>query len=403
MMAAWLTVIGIGEDGLDGLSAAARAALADAAVIFGGKRHLAMLPADVTAECRVWPNPFSQAVDIVLALRGQKIAILASGDPMFYGVGASLSHHLGPPDMRVFSAPSSVSLAAARMGWALQDVAIVTIHGRPIHHLNRALHNRARLIVLSENGFSAQNVAALLTAHGFGLSRITVFEHLGGAMEKRIDGIAESWRAGENAALNLLAIDCVAGANGQSYSLIGGLPDEAFQHDGQITKRDVRAVTLARLAPRPGELLWDVGAGSGSISIEWMRSHPACSAIAIEQNAERQVLIRTNADNLGVPNLHLVAGAAPAALQGLEQPDAIFIGGGVTEPGVIDACWAALKPGGRFVANAVTVQSEVLLIAWQEKVGGELTRIALSHAKPLGGFDAWRAALPVTVFSATKM
>lgn len=402
-MAAWLTVIGIGEDGLDGLSAAARVALVDAAVIFGGKRHLAMLPADVPAECRVWPSPFSQAVDTVLALRGQKVAILASGDPMFYGMGASLSHHLGPDEMLVFSAPSSVSLAAARMGWALQDVGIVTIHGRPIHHLNRVLYNRARLVVLSEDGFSAQSVAALLRARGFGPSRITVFEHLGGAKEKRIDGIAEKWRAGETAVLNLLAIDCMAGANAQLYSPIGGLPDEAFQHDGQITKRDVRAVTLARLAPLPGELLWDVGAGSGSISIEWMRSHPACRAIAIEENAERQALIRANADNLGVPNLRLVAGVAPAALQGLEQPDAIFIGGGVTEPGVIDACWAALKPGGRLVVNAVTVQSEVLLVAWQEKIGGELTRIALSHARPLGGFDAWRATLPVTVLSAKKL
>ena len=401
-MAAWLTVIGIGEDGLDGLGAAARAALRDAAIVFGGNRHLAMVPADFKAERRAWPSPFSEAFDAVLALRGQKVAILASGDPMFYGMGASLSRHLSAGEMRVFSAPSSVSLAAARMGWALQDITVVTIHGRPIHHLNRTLSNGARLIVLSEDGFSAQGVAALLTARGFGASGITVFEHLGGAKEQRIDGIAESWRGGENAALNLLAIDCVAGTSAQAYSLIGGLPDEAFQNDGQLTKRDVRAVTLARLAPLPGELLWDVGAGCGSISIEWMRNHPSCRALAIEENEGRQTLIRANADNLGVPHLELVAGAAPAAFTGLAQPDAIFIGGGVTEPGVIEACWAALKPGGRLVANAVTVQSEVLLIAWQEKVGGELTRIAVSHAKPLGGFDAWRAALPVTVFTVRK-
>lgn len=401
-MAAWLTVIGIGEDGLDGLSAAARRALSDASIVFGGNRHLAMLSDAFKAERRAWPSPFSEAFDAVLALRGQKVAILASGDPMFYGMGSSLSRHLSADEMRVFSAPSSVSLAAARMGWALQETNVVTIHGRPIHHLNRVLHNGARLIVLSEDGFSARAVAELLTARGFGPSRITVFEHLGGAKEKRVDGTAEGWTAGEHAALNLLAIDCVAGAAAQSYSLIGGLPDDAFQNDGQLTKRDVRAVTLARLAPLPGELLWDVGAGCGSISIEWMRSHPSCRALAIEENAGRQALIRANADNLGVPNLDLIAGAAPAALAGLPQPDAIFIGGGVTEPGVIDACWAALKPGGRLVANAVTVQSEVLLIAWQEKVGGELTRIAVSHAKPLGGFDAWRAALPVTVFAVQK-
>ncbi|MDY0872848.1 precorrin-6y C5,15-methyltransferase (decarboxylating) subunit CbiE [Dongia rigui] len=401
-MATWLTVIGIGEDGLDGLGAAARAALSDAAIVFGGNRHLGMLPDSFKAERRPWPSPFSDAFDAVLALRGQKVAILASGDPMFYGMGASLSRQLSADEMRVISAPSSVSLAAARMGWALQDVCVVTIHGRPIHHVNRALHDGARLIVLSEDGFSAQAVAALLTARGFGPSRITVFEHLGGPKEKRIDGIAESWRAGENAALNLLAIDCRAGPQAQAFPALAGLPDEAFQNDGQLTKRDVRAVTLARLAPLPGELLWDVGAGCGSISIEWMRSHPSCRAIAIEENDGRQQFIRANADHLGVPNLDLVAGAAPAALAGLAQPDAIFIGGGVTEPGVIEACWAALKPGGRLVANAVTVQSEVLLISWQEKIGGELTRIAVSQAKPLGGFDAWRAALPVTIFCAFK-
>jgi precorrin-6Y C5,15-methyltransferase (decarboxylating) len=401
-MAAWLTVIGIGEDGLDGLGAAARAALSDAAIVFGGNRHLGMLPDAFKAERRAWPSPFSEAFDAVLSLRGQQVAILASGDPMFYGMGASLSRHLSADEMRVFSAPSSVSLAAARMGWALQDVSVVTIHGRPIHHLNRVLHDGARLVVLSEDGFSAQAVAAMLTARGFGPSRITVFEHLGGPKEKRVDGNAENWRAGESAALNLLAITCIADAKAKPLSSLAGLPDEVFQNDGQLTKRDVRAVTLARLAPLPGELLWDVGAGCGSISIEWMRSHANCHAIAVEENAGRQQLIRANADNLGVPNLNLVAGAAPGALQGLVEPDAVFIGGGVTEPGVIEACWAALKPGGRLVANAVTVQSEVLLIAWQEKIGGELTRLSVSHAKPLGGFDAWRAALPVTIFSVHK-
>jgi precorrin-6Y C5,15-methyltransferase (decarboxylating) len=401
-MAAWLTVIGIGEDGLEGLGAAARAALAEATIVFGGNRHLAMLPADFQAERRAWPSPFSDAFAAVLALRGRRVAILASGDPMFYGMGASLSRELGPQEMHVLPAPSSVSLAAARMGWALQDVAVITIHGRPIHQVNRALYDHARLLVLSEDGFSAQNAAELLVARGFGPSRITVFEHLGGANEKRVDGAADSWRAGEHAALNLLAIECIAGPAARPLSTLSGLPDDAFQNDGQLTKRDVRAVTLARLAPLPGDLLWDVGAGCGSISIEWMRADPNCRAIAIEENEGRQALIRTNAETLGVPGLELVPGEAPGALKDLPRPDAIFIGGGVTEPGVIEACWAALRPGGRLVANAVTVQSEVLLIAWQEKIGGELTRIAVSHAKPLGGFDAWRAALPVTVFSVQK-
>jgi precorrin-6Y C5,15-methyltransferase (decarboxylating) len=401
-MAAWLTVVGIGEDGLDGLGASALAALSGARIIFGGKRHLALLPADHTAERRPWPTPFAEAFDQVLALRGQAVVILASGDPMFYGMGASLSRQLGPDEMRVLPAPSSVSLAAARMGWALQEVEVITIHGRPLSSLNRALHDKARLLVLSEDGFSATHVAELLTKRGFGASRIAVFEHLGGAKERRRDGIAASWQEGETAALNLLAIACIAGPAAKPLSTLAGLPDEAFQNDGQLTKRDVRAVTLARLAPCPGELLWDVGAGCGSIGIEWMRAHPTCRAIAIEENAGRQQLIRANADALGVPGLDLVAGAAPEALGNLPQPDAIFIGGGVTEPGLLETCWAALKPSGRLVANAVTVQSEVLLIAWQEKIGGDLTRIAISQAKPLGGFDAWRAALPVTIFTVQK-
>ncbi|WP_374311217.1 precorrin-6y C5,15-methyltransferase (decarboxylating) subunit CbiE [Dongia sp.] len=401
-MAAWLTVVGIGENGLDGLGASARAALSGARIVFGGKRHLALLPADHKAERRAWPTPFAEAFDQVLALRGQPVVILASGDPMFYGMGASLSRQLGPDEMRVLPAPSSVSLAAARMGWALQEVEVITIHGRPLALLNRALHDKARLLVLSEDGFSAAHVAGLLTQRGFGPSRITVFEHLGGAKERRRDGIASRWQEGETAALNLLAVDCVAGPEARPLSILAGLPDDAFQNDGQLTKRDVRAVTLARLAPCPGELLWDVGAGCGSIGIEWMRAHPTCRAIAIEANAGRQQLIRANADALGVPGLDLVAGAAPAALGKLPQPDAIFIGGGVTEPGLLETCWAVLKPGGRLVANAVTVQSEVLLIAWQEKFGGDLTRIAVSQAKPLGDFDAWRAALPVTIFAVHK-
>jgi precorrin-6Y C5,15-methyltransferase (decarboxylating) len=401
-MAAWLTVVGIGEDGLDGLGASARAALSGARIVFGGKRHLALLPVDHKAERRAWPTPFAEAFDQVLALRGQPVVILASGDPMFYGMGASLSRQLGPDEMRVLPAPSSVSLAAARMGWALQEVEVITIHGRPLVLLNRALHDKARLLVLSEDGFSAAHAAGLLTQRGFGPSRITVFEHLGGAKERRRDGIASRWQEGETAALNLLAVECVAGPEARPLSTLAGLPDDAFQNDGQLTKRDVRAVTLARLAPCPGELLWDVGAGCGSIGIEWMRAHPTCRAIAIEANAGRQQLIRANADALGVPGLDLVAGAAPAALGQLPQPDAIFIGGGVTEPSLLETCWAALKPGGRLVANAVTVQSEVLLIAWQEKFGGDLTRIAVSQAKPLGDFDAWRAALPVTIFAVHK-
>jgi precorrin-6Y C5,15-methyltransferase (decarboxylating) len=288
------------------------------------------------------------------------------------------------------------------MNWALQDVALLTIHGRPIETLHIHLHDGARLFILSHDGGSPAAIAKLVTERGFGPSQMTVLEHMGGPQERRIDGVASAWAASGAAALNLVAIDCRAGPAATPRSTLAGLPDEAYQHDGQLTKRDVRAITLARLGPCPGELLWDVGAGSGSIGIEWMRSHPSCRAIAIEADVGRQALIRANAQALGVPGLSLVAGTAPAALAGLAMPDAIFIGGGVTESGVLDLCWAQLRPGGRLVANAVTVQSEMLLVSWRDKVGGELTRISVSQAKPLGEFDAWRAALPVTIFAAAK-
>lgn len=401
-MVPWLTIIGIGEDGLDGLGAIALTAIAEAAIIFGGKRHLAMLSDQFKAERRLWATPLSESFEVLFSLRGQKVVVLASGDPMFYGIGASLTHHLMPDEMRVLSAPSSISLTAARMRWPLQDVAVISIHGRSIYHLNRAIYNDAKLIVLSENGFSAKAVADLLTARCFGQSRITVFEHIGGAKENQIEGIAKEWHISEVAALNILAIDCIADSAAQQYSLSTGLPDEVFQNDGQLTKRDVRAITMARLAPLPGQLLWDVGAGCGSISIEWMRSGSSCRAIAIEENETRQAFIAANAKALGVPSLERVMGSAPAVLENLPPPDAVFIGGGVTAPGLFEACWTALKPGGRLVANAVTVQSEILLASWHEKVGGELSRIAVSHAQPLGVFATWRTALPITIFAGIK-
>jgi len=225
---------------------------------------------------------------------------------------------------------------------------------------------------------------------------------LGGPQERRIDGLAASWDLTDAAALNIVAVDCLAADNAQRLPLTVGLPDSAYQHDGQLTKRDVRAITLARLAPKPGELLWDVGAGCGSIAIEWLRSHPSCRAIAIEADEGRQQLIKHNRDALGVPQLQLLAGQAPEALLGLEAPQAIFIGGGVTQPGVLEYCWQHLQPGGRLVANAVTLQSEVTLLAWRAEHGGELTRIQVAQAKPLGDFDTWRSALPITLLELHK-
>jgi precorrin-6Y C5,15-methyltransferase (decarboxylating) len=397
-MSPWLTVVGIGEDGWAGISRDARRALLAADAVYGGERHLALLPPRIRARRVAWPKPFS--IEPVLRESGRAVCVLSSGDPMLFGVGATLARHLTARDLRVLPAPSSISLAAARLQWAVQDVVSVSLVGRPLASLNAQLHRGARLVVLSSDGATPAAIAALLTARGFGASRVSVFEHLGGAEERRIDARADDWTHPSVAALNLVAIECRGEHAG--LSLTPGLPDDAYRHDGQLTKRDVRAITLARLAPAPRELLWDVGAGCGSIGIEWMRAHPSCRAIAIEANHGRQRLIEHNRDALGVPGLQLVEGEAPAALDGLPAPDAIFIGGGVTVPGVLDACWSRLRQGGRLIANAVTIQSEAVLFTWREQHGGELTRIGVAQAEPLGAFDTWRQALPITLLHARK-
>ncbi|OYQ19079.1 cobalamin biosynthesis bifunctional protein CbiET [Pseudomonas mandelii] len=399
-MSPWLTVVGIGEDGFKGLGRNARHALLRASRIIGGQRQLDLLPACIRGERQLWPSPFS--LEPVLALRGEPVCVLASGDPMFFGVGASLARQVPDAEMRILPAPSSCSLAAARMGWPLQEVVTLSVVARPLAALNAQLFSGVRLLVLSNDGQSPAAIAALLRERGFGPSRLTVLEHLGGADERRIDGVANDWNAPAFANLNLIAIECIAAPDTPRLSRLAGLPDSAFQHDGQLTKRDVRAITLARLAPVPGELLWDVGAGSGSIGIEWMRAHPSCRALAIEADEGRQGLIEHNRDALGVPGLQLIRGSAPQALAGLEPPDAIFIGGGVTRDGVLDTCWQHLRPGGRLVANAVTLQSEMTLMAWRERHGGELTRIHVAQAQPLGEFDTWRQALPITLLDVTK-
>ncbi|HEN8800456.1 TPA: precorrin-6y C5,15-methyltransferase (decarboxylating) subunit CbiE [Pseudomonas putida] len=399
-MTPWLTVIGIGEDGFTGLGKQPRRALLAAAKIFGSPRQLALLPRCVSGTRLGWPSPFSLAP--VLALRGEPVCVLASGDPMFYGVGASLARQVPAAEMRVLSMPSSCALAAARLGWPLQDVQVLSLVARPLTALNAYLHSGVRLLVLSNDGDSPAAIAALLRARGFGPSRLQVLEHLGGDAEKTLAGTAQDWPHADIAALNLVAIECLAAPDAPRLHRLAGLPDSAFEHDGQLTKRDVRAITLARLAPQPGELLWDVGAGCGSIGIEWMRAHPACRALAIEADEGRQGFIEHNRDALGVPGLQLVRGKAPMALEGLEQPDAIFIGGGVTREGVLDLCWASLRPGGRLVANAVTLQSELALAHFRERHGGELTRIHVAHAQPLGSFDTWRQALPITLLEVVK-
>ncbi|WGF89630.1 precorrin-6y C5,15-methyltransferase (decarboxylating) subunit CbiE [Marinivivus vitaminiproducens] len=398
----WLTIVGIGEDGLEGLSLRARAAIAQAEIVYGGARHLAFVPERRDQERVAWPSPLMTALPGLIERRGRAVCVLASGDPMFHGIGATLARHVPPDETLVLPAPSSVSLAAARLGWPLADIPCVTVHGRPLARVLPTIQPGARLFVLSESGATPAALAALLTAHGFGPSILHVLEHLGGPRERRRTNTAEAWGDAPVADLNLIGIEVVASAGTRLLPVVPGLPDDAFTHDGQLTKRDLRAMVLARLGPVPDALLWDIGAGSGSIGIEWMRGHPRCLAIAIEAKAERQALIARNREALGTPGLRIVAGRAPDALAGLDAPDAVFIGGGVTEPGVIETAWQALRPGGRLVANAVTVQSEGVLARWRERTGGDLIRVALAQAHPLGRFDTWRPALPVTMLAATK-
>ncbi|AZM56046.1 cobalamin biosynthesis bifunctional protein CbiET [Streptomyces sp. WAC 01529] len=399
-----VTVVGIGADGWDGLPAASRAALRDAEVLIGGARQLNLLPSpDCPGERVAWPSPLRPAVPGLLAAHaGRRIAVLASGDPMFYGIGRALSEEVGAAALRVLPHPSSVSLACARLGWPVEETEVVTLVGRPAARLAAALHEGRRLLVLSANAGTPAEVAALLRERGFGPSKLRVLEELGSGKESAYEGVAEAWSHAPGAALNVVAVECRRSPDALRLGAVPGLPDAAYESDGQLTKRYVRAATLAALAPAPGELLWDVGGGSGSIAVEWMRTHPSCRAVTVEKNAVRAERITRNADRLGVPGLRVVTGAAPGALAGLPAPDAVFIGGGLTAPGLLDACWQALPAGGRLVANTVTLESEALLTDWYRRHGGELVRLAVSQAVPVGGFTGWRQAMPVTQWSVTK-
>ena len=405
--ARWLSIVGIGEDGWDGLPPAARAAVESAAILYGGSRHLDLVPAVAGQERLSWPSPMTEAFPGLIARRGQRVCVLASGDPSWYGVGATLSRLVPAAETTVIPAASAFSLAASRLGWPLQDCRCLTVHGRPLELVVPHLQPNAKLLLLSWDGTTPAKLAALLRARGFGASRLTVLEAMGGAREGRLEATAEAWTEERTADLNTIALDCAAAPGARILPLAPGLPDDWFEHDGQITKREVRAVTLSFLAPRRGELLWDVGAGSGSIGIEWMLRDPANRAIAVEHHPERIARILANAAALGVPGLTLARGKAPAALtgldlHGLERPDAIFIGGGLTTEGVLATCWDALPPGGRIAANAVTLESEAVLFDAHKRLGGELTQIAVARASAVGGFRGWRAAMPVTLWRAEK-
>jgi|TARA_A100001391_G_scaffold65879_1_gene41581 precorrin-6Y C5,15-methyltransferase (decarboxylating) len=393
----WLTIVGIGEDGLDGLTDLTKSLIANAEVVFGGERHLRLVRGMNLAEQRRWQSPIETSIEEVARLRGRKrVCVLASGDPFHYGIGATLARRVPAAEMLVITSPSSFSLAAARMGWPLQDVTTLSLHGRPIELVLPHLHPGRKILALTSDETGPAQISGLLTEAGFGRSAMTVLDALGGPHERVRTALAQAFGIENISPLNVLAIDILADENARILPLTPGLPDDWFDHDGQITKREVRALTLAALAPRRGELLWDIGAGSGSVGIEWMLADPSLSAIAVEADPIRGARIADNAALMGVPGLTIRVGRAPQVLEKLEKPDAIFIGGGGTEEGVVDAAIDALRPGGRLVANAVTLEMEALLALLHQQMGGSLTRIQIARAEPLGSMSGWRPAMPIT-------
>jgi precorrin-6Y C5,15-methyltransferase (decarboxylating) len=392
----WLSIVGIGEDGIEGLTAVARGLVSGAEIVFGGKRHLGLAAPLIRGAVQPWPSPFERAVAGVLAQRGRQVCVLASGDPYLHGVGAVLSRHVDAREIVVVPAPSAFSLAAARLGWSLADCALVSLHGRELDRVRPHLHPGARVLALTSDGEGPAALAGLLAAAGFGASRFIVLEALGGPRERIRATTAGEFDLTPIDPLNTVAIEVAASAGARIIARAPGLPDTMFEHDGQITKREVRAVTLSSLAPRRGELLWDIGAGAGSVAIEWMLADPSLRAIAIEAHRERAARISRNAGSFGVPGIEVVQGTAPQALAGLPSPDAIFVGGGASDQGVLDAALTALRDGGRLVVNAATLQTEALLLARHSVLGGELIRIAITRAEPVGGMTGWRPAMPVT-------
>lgn len=400
-MSAWLTIIGIGDDGVDGLAPSARAVLGGAGIAVASRRILEVTDlGDI--ETHSWTSPIADMLDQIKSWRGKNVVILATGDPMHFGVGATLARHIPPEEMIIIPSPSAFSLAAARLGWPLQDVEMISLHGRPVSIIQRFLQPGVKIIALTASGKTVREVADIVRQHGFGESRLTVLEHMGGANERIVTLSADECGSQDFADFNTLGLECIAAADAKILPRTPGLPDEAFTHDGQLTKREVRAITLAALGPSPQALLLDVGAGCGSIAIEWMRAACGARAIAFEQNPERIKLIAENAVALGVPELEVVPGDIHQTLAGQIAPSAIFLGGAVTSESVFEICWAALPPGGRLVANAVTLEGEAALTARHEAHGGELVRIDISHVTRIGVRRALKPRLAVTQWRVTK-
>ncbi|TCL10196.1 precorrin-6Y C5,15-methyltransferase (decarboxylating) [Shimia isoporae] len=393
----WLTIVGLNEDGPDGLAPASRKALADAEVVMGASRHLTLL-SDLSAETIEWPVPFANGIPLLLDLRGRKAVVLASGDPFWHGAGAIIAQHLSPSEWRTLPAPSTMSLAAAALGWPLESTLTMGLHAAPFSDLRPHLSEGQRAIITVRDGGAVSNLANWLSSVGFGRSTLHILEALGGPRER-----IRQTRADESQPVDIQHPVSVALEffGGSTIPLANGRPDHLFENDGQITKRPVRALSLSALAPQTGEHLWDIGGGSGSIAIEWLLAHPSCQATIIENDKTRAARIAQNAANLGAARLNVVVGAAPDALSDLPLPDAVFVGGGISDE-MLTYLWENLPEGTRVVANAVTLEAEVLLATWHEQKGGDLLRVELAHANPLGRKRGWKSSYPIVQWSVTK-
>ncbi|WP_299351282.1 precorrin-6y C5,15-methyltransferase (decarboxylating) subunit CbiE [uncultured Shimia sp.] len=394
----WLTIVGLGEDGPDGLSPASHAALQNAEIVMGAARHLDLLP-DLSAETVTWPVPFSDGIPKLLSLRGRRVVVLASGDPFWFGAGAVIARHLNPSEWRTLPAPSTFSRAAATLGWALEKTPCFGLHAAPFARLRPHLFTGQKLLTTLRDGAAVAELAQWLRDAGFGDTTLHVLEALGGPRERVRSALASTYDL-----INVLHPVClgleVAGT-GATVSLASGRSDTLFDNDGQITKRPVRALTLSALAPCPGEHLWDIGGGSGSIGIEWLLAHPTCAATTVEINPERAARITQNAAHLGVDRLQVVTGSAPEALADLPAPDAVFIGGGISDE-MLETVWAAMPKGARLVANAVTLEAEALLAQWHEAKGGDMLRVELAQSQPLGRKRGWKSSYPIVQWSVVK-
>jgi precorrin-6Y C5,15-methyltransferase (decarboxylating) len=395
----WLSIIGIGEDGVAGLSPVAQRLVSDAELVVGGKRHLGLANGLIRGRRLSWPSPIRDALPEIARHRGRPVVVLASGDPYHYGVGDLLAGAIPPSETLCLPQPSAFSLAAARLGWSLQEVSLVSLHGRAFEAIVRYLQPGARVLALSWDSETPARLARLLDERGMGSSRLIVLEHLGGPGERVREATAKGFDLAGLDALNTVAVEIVAAADATVVPLAPGLDDGLFEHDGQLTKREIRAVTLSALAPRQGELLWDVGLGAGSIAIEWLLRHPSLKAVGFEARPGRAARAARNAATLGTPDLQIVEGKAPQSFHGQPAPDVVFIGGGLSNPGMFDAVWTALKPGGRMAANGVTAESQALLIDAFKRHGGDLVRLEVSRADRDG---TWKPALPIVQWRARK-